>query len=68
MLNKVFLHKDDLVTIQQFMAAFPDADTVEVISDTSSGIGAVTTATLHHIKVNGAVVSVSKNIVDESSW
>lgn len=68
MLNKVFLHKDDLVTIQQFMTAFPDVETVEITYDTSSGIGAITTATLNHIEVNGMRVSINKTIVDETSW
>lgn len=68
MLNKVILHKDDLQTVQQFMKAFPDAYNVEIISDNSSGIGSIITATLHNVNLNGMTVSVTKSIVDETSW
>ena len=64
----MYLHKDDLETIRQFMASFPDCPNVELTCDTSSGIGAIINATLHHVDLNGQVVSVTKNIVDETSW
>ena len=67
-MNTIFLHKDDLQTIMQFVQAFPDTDTVEIKSDSSSGIGNIITATLHHVDLNGMLVSVTKNIVDETSW
>lgn len=69
MLNKVYLHKDDLETLLQFLKAFPNGtDVVEVISDNSSGIGSIVTATIRGIALNGTVVDVTKTIVDESSW
>ena len=67
-MKSIYLHKDDLETIIQFLKAFPDAHTVEVTCDNSSGIGSIINATIHHVVVNGMTVSVTKNIVDESSW
>lgn len=67
-LNTIYLHRDDLETIQQFLAAFPDRDYVELTADSSSGIGTLLDAKIVGATVNGHVVSVTKNIVDESSW
>ena len=67
-MNEVYLHRDDLKTIMQFMDAFPDRDLVLITNDTSSGIGAVIKAHLIGTNVNGHVVTVTKDIVDESSW
>lgn len=67
-MNSMLLHKDDLQTILQFMNAFPDCQRVELTCDDSSGIGSIINAHLHHVVVNGATVTVTKNIVDETSW
>lgn len=64
----MYLHRDDLKEIQKFLDAFPDSDTVEVICDSSSGIGSIITATIHNADWNGLKLNVSKTIVDESSW
>ena len=66
--DSIYLHRDDLMTILQFMSNFPDAEVVEVTSDSSSGIGSIIDAHLHHVNLNGLVVKVTKNIVDETSW
>ena len=65
---KIYLHRDDLVSIQKFMEGFPDTELVELNADSSSGIGTILTATLNSVVVNKTIVSVSKTIVDESSW
>lgn len=67
-MKSIFLHKDDLETIIQFMNAFPESHNVEITCDDSSGIGSIINATIHHVKVNGVVVSVTRPIVDETSW
>ena len=67
-IDTIYLHRDDLQTILQFLDAFPDRDVVEVTSDTSSGIGAIIKASVIGATVNGHVVTVTKDIVDESSW
>jgi hypothetical protein len=67
-IDSIYLHKDDLQTILQFLEAFPDRNVVEVTSDTSSGIGAIIKASIIGATVNGHVVTVTKDIVDESSW
>lgn len=64
----MYLHRDDLKEIQKFLDAFPDSDTVEVICDSSSGIGSIITATLHAVGVNGLEVNITKIIADETSW
>jgi len=67
-IDTIYLHRDDLQTILQFLDTFPDRDVVEVTSDTSSGIGALIKASVIGATVNGHVVTVTKDIVDESSW
>ena len=67
-MKSIYLHKDDLETILQFLKAFPDAHTVEVTCDNSSGIGSIINAIIHAQDVYGHKVSVTKNIVDETSW
>lgn len=67
-IDTIYLHKDDLQTILQFLEAFPERDVVELTSDTSSGIGALIKASVIGATVNGHVVTVTKDIVDESSW
>lgn len=67
-ISSIYLHRDDLEAIQQFLAAFPEAHQVEVTADVSSGIGAIVNATIHGVDLNGQRVSVTKNIVDETSW
>lgn len=67
-IDSIYLHRDDLKTILQFLDSFPDRDVVEVTSDTSSGIGAIIKASVIGSTVNGHTVTVTKDIVDESSW
>lgn len=67
-MTSIYLHRDDLQTIQQFLDSFPEANQVEITADMSSGIGAIIDATIHACEVNGQRVSVTKNIVDETSW
>ena len=67
----MYLHKDDLVTILQFMDAFEytnELGMVEVTCDNSSGIGSVIQAKIHGVYLNGQQVSVTKTIVDERDW
>jgi hypothetical protein len=66
--SSIYLHRDDILTIQQFLDAFPEAHQVEITCDSSSGIGAIIDATIHACTVNGQRVSVTKSIVDETSW
>lgn len=66
-MNSIYLHEDDLVTLQQFLRAF-DHSKVELVADSSSGIGTILIARLHGVEVNGAKVTVEKVIVDEGNW
>lgn len=67
-MKSIFLHRDDLETILKFLKDFPDAHTVEVTCDDSSGIGSIINATIHRQDVYGHKVAVTKSIVDETSW
>ena len=67
-MQTIYLHKDDLETIQQFLASFPEKEFVQLTADSSSGIGTILTATIVGVDLNGNNVNVSKTIVDESSW
>lgn len=67
-MNEIYLHRDDLETILQFLKTFPQKDTVLVTADNSSGIGTVIKAHVIGAEVNGYTVTVTKEIVDENSW
>jgi hypothetical protein len=67
-MNEIYLHRDDLESILKFLNTFPDKDIVLITSDTSSGIGALIKASVIGATVNGNIVTVTKDIVDESSW
>ena len=67
MINTIHFHRDDVETILQFIKKYPEVEYVTVTSDTSSGIGAITNASINTI-INGDVVTLTKHIVDESSW
>ena len=65
----IYLHRDDLETIIQFIDAInPTHATVEIISDNRSGIGSIITAKIHDHDMNGMVVNVERKIVTEEDW
>ena len=66
-MNTIHLHRDDVETILQFIKKYPEVEYVTVTSDTSSGIGSITNASINTV-INGDSVTLVKHIVDESSW
>lgn len=66
-MKQIALHRDDLVAILEFANKYPDSDYLTITVDSSSGIGSIVTVALPSV-INGDVVTVSKTIVDESSW
>jgi hypothetical protein len=66
-MNQISLHRDDVETILQFIQKYPEVEYVTITSDTSSGIGAIIDASINTV-INSDVVTLTKHIVDESSW
>ena len=66
-MNQITLHKDDLVAIKEFTDKYPDTPYITITVDSSSGIGSIVNVSITTI-INQDVVTLSKNIVDESSW
>lgn len=66
-MNKIYLQRKDLEQLTKFLDAFK-SDQVEIYSDTSSGIGAIITARITDLDINGMQVAVEKIISDESDW
>ena len=66
-MNKVSLHQEDIVSIQKFIQKYPESEYITITVDSSSGIGSIVTVSLSTV-INGDMVTVSKTIVDESSW
>lgn len=66
-MNEIYLHRDDLETLIQFLDAF-GADTVLVKSDGSSGIGSTVIAKINSVDFHGMKVNVEKVISDEKDW
>jgi len=67
-MTEIYLHRDDLKTITKFLESFPERDTILLTQDNSSGIGSLIKAHIIGVEVNGNIVTVIKDIVDESSW
>ena len=67
-MQTIYLHRDDLASIQKFIDNFPDKEFIELTADSSSGIGTILTATIKAVVVNTEIVDVTKTIIDESSW
>lgn len=66
MTKEVSLHKEDLVAILEFANKY-ETDYITISVDSSSGIGSLVKASLFSV-VNGDPVTITKDIVDESSW
>jgi hypothetical protein len=66
-MNTIHLHRDDVETILQFIKKYPESEYVTVSYDSSSGIGSIIDASINTV-INGDVVTLTKHIVDESSW
>lgn len=66
-MNTVYLHRDDVETILQFVKKYPETEFVTITSDTSSGIGAVVKVSIITAR-HGDIVTITKTLVDESSW
>lgn len=65
----MYLHKEDLIAMIEFIDAFkPQHETIEINVDSSSGIGSTVTATLNGLDINGQRVSVSRVISDVENW
>jgi hypothetical protein len=67
-MNEIYLHRSDIESILEFMDSFPEKEVVLVTADTSSGIGTILKAHITGVTVGGQMVTVVKDIVDESSW
>jgi hypothetical protein len=63
----MYLHRDDLTKMLEILEKFPDVESVEVLSDNSSGIGAVTTMRLT-TTVNGVEGTLEVEISGVESW
>lgn len=68
MSDSIFLSKEDIETLRQLFEEFPDHETVEITSVTSSGIGAVIEATFHSVEIFGKPSKVTFTIADEENW
>jgi len=66
-MNQISLHRDDVETILQFIKKYPEVEYVTVSYDSSSGIGSIIDASINTV-INGDVVTLTKHIVDETSW
>ncbi len=67
MKQEVSLHRDDLVAIKEFTEKYSESDFITITVDSSSGIGSIVKVSLPTV-INGDLVTISKTIVDESSW
>lgn len=68
-MNEISLHVDNFYKILEFVHKYdqPAADQVTITVDSSSGIGSIVKASIN-VVVNSDLVTITKTIVDESSW
>ena len=65
-MKEVSVHKEDLVAILEFANKY-ETDYITISVDSSSGIGSLVKASIFAV-INGDPVTITKDIVDESSW
>ena len=63
----MFLHKDDIIRIQEILKKFPDVNVFELESDNSSGIGSHTTMKFYH-EVNGIEGEFTVTVSNVENW
>jgi hypothetical protein len=66
-MNKLTLHREDLLAIKQFCDKYPESEYITVTVDSSSGIGSIVKVSLPAV-INGDMVKIEKTIVDISGW
>jgi len=66
-MNTLHLHREDLTAILEFFNKYPDQEYITITADSSSGIGSIIKASIK-APINGDFVTITKDIVDESSW
>jgi hypothetical protein len=66
-MNKIILSRQELIDIQKFIEAFPDAPRVTIECDSTSGIGSILTASVD-APINNYATTVTVSITDESDW
>ena len=66
-MNQVSLHRDDLSSILEFVHKYPNVDFLTIHVDSSSPIGSIIRVSVN-TEVNGDPVTITKTLVDESSW
>jgi len=68
-MNTIHLHTDDVKSIQAFIDKQEGATSeyITITSDSSSGIGSIVTVSMPAV-VNGDLVTITKTLLDESSW
>ncbi len=64
---KIILSRQELIDIQKFIEAFPDAPRVTIECDSTSGIGSILTASVD-APINNYATTVTVSITDESDW
>jgi hypothetical protein len=64
---KIILSRQELIDIQKFIEAFPDAPRVTIECDDTSGIGTILTASVD-VPISNYDTTVTVSITDESDW
>jgi hypothetical protein len=66
-MTNMYLHREDLEKMLKILAQFPDVEVVEVVQDSSSGIGSHTTMRLA-TNVNGVAGTLEVVISSVENW
>jgi len=63
----MYLHRDDLTRMLKILEKFPEADVVEVVQDSSSGIGSHTTMKIE-TKIDGVPGTFEVVVSSVENW
>jgi len=66
-MNQISLHREDFKAITEFIEKYSESDYVTISVDSSSGIGSIVKVSINTV-INGDAVTITKTVVDESSW
>lgn len=66
--NNIWLTRNDVKLLTELFEEFPDSTQVELIADSSSGIGTYLKVAIHDVKMFKSAGTVTFTLKDEKDW
>jgi len=66
--SKVTLYRSELADIAKVLTKFPEAESLEITVDSSSGIGKITDIVIPNVEINGTTGDLKISITGVDHW